>query len=243
MYTSQSVSHVSSQRSMHTQAHRNVSSGFYRPSCVCRNVRQRVGLARDSSDSMSEGTKAPEATEACRGLIAELANPINKDGFEVLVVDFNHTARIAAPLAPASEVGQHLAAIAPDGCTDIAGVLRLMRTELEQATDDPGGAITYLRPVCILFSDGRHNSGPHPRDEATRLKALADLVTVAFGTDADEAMLRDLASSPQHYVRCHDGRHLNTFLARVGKTLTQVRTASAGTTHYGPKPLTSIHRD
>ena len=241
MTTMQSVSAMLLQGSMHTQTQRQriVTSGFYRPTCVCRNVKQRVGLARDSSGSMNKGNKAPDATEACRGFLAELANPINKDGFPVLVVDFNHGARVAAPLATAGEVLQHLPPIAPGGATDISGALGLMRAELEQAPDDSSGTISYLRPVCILFSDGCHNTRPDPRDEAARLKAIAELVTVAFGADADEALLRELASTPQQYTRCANGQELRLYLAIAGITLTQTRMASVGQnpTHYGPKPV------
>ena len=43
--------------------------------------------------------------------------------------------------------------------------------------------------------------------------------TVAYGGDADEDLLRRLASSPQHSFRCRDGKELRAFLATVGATL------------------------
>ena len=59
-----------------------------------------------------------------------------------------------------------------------------------------------------------------PRAIGARLKKLADLVTVAFGADADEKLLRGLATSTQHFYRCRKGRELRTFLAAVGTTMT-----------------------
>jgi hypothetical protein len=81
--------------------------------------------------------------------------------------------------------------------------------------------------VTIFFSDGQHNTGPGPKDVADQLKLKADLVTVAFGSDADEALLRSLASTPQHFYRCANGRELRQFLAAVGATMTA--TMAAGT--------------
>ena len=55
--------------------------------------RQRVGLLRDVSESMSEDAKAADASRACSVLVQTLADPVNKDGFDVGVVDFTTTAR------------------------------------------------------------------------------------------------------------------------------------------------------
>ncbi|MCL4808609.1 MAG: hypothetical protein KJ062_12610, partial [Thermoanaerobaculia bacterium] len=64
------------------------------------------------------------------------------------------------------------------------------------------------------------------------LKAVADVVTVAFGSDADETFLREIASSPAHAYRCRDGRELRKFFAAVGATLT--RSVAAGVPAAGP---------
>ena len=64
------------------------------------------------------------------------------------------------------------------------------------------------------------------------------MVTVAFGSDADEAFLREIASSPAHAYRCRDGRELRKFFAAVGATLTH--SIAAGVPAAGP--LASITR-
>jgi hypothetical protein len=79
--------------------------------------------------------------------------------------------------------------------------------------------------VVIIFTDGCHNEGT-PQNVANRLKQIADLVMVAFGSDADEALFQDLASTPQHFYRCSSVRELRSFLAAIGATMTA--TLSAG---------------
>jgi len=59
---------------------------------------------------------------------------------------------------------------------------------------------------------------------------VADLVTVAFGAEADERLLRDLATSSQHFYRCRKGRELRTFLAAVGATLSGTLTQGVNAT-------------
>ena len=72
----------------------------------------------------------------------------------------------------------------------------------------------------LVFSDGQHNTGPRPEPVADRLKGNSvTIVTIAYGGDADEDLLRRLASSPQHSFRCKDGKELRAFLATVGATL------------------------
>ena len=89
--------------------------------------------------------------------------------------------------------------------------------------------------MTLLFSDGEHNVGTGPHDAARELKELSELVSVAFGADADEATLRAIATSPQHCYRCRDGRELRAFLAEVGATMSasllQLKDASQALTH------------
>jgi hypothetical protein len=67
---------------------------------------------------------------------------------------------------------------------------------------------------------------------------IADLVTVAFGDDADGRLLRSLATSAGHFYRCSSGRQLRAFLAAVGTTLTTAMSSGTGAT----QALTTIRR-
>jgi uncharacterized protein YegL len=167
-----------------------------------------------------DGQKAADASAASQDLVNELARPVNKDGFSVAVVDFATTSKVVNPLEKATTLDGKLAPLQPGGTTNITAGLQDALDILTAAESKVEEGVTYLRPVVILFSDGQHNEGEDPRGVARRLKDKADLVTIAFGSDADEAALRALASSPQHFYRCANGRELRSFLAAVGATLT-----------------------
>lgn len=187
-----------------------------RPASIGRNRRQAAIVVRDASPSM-EGDKAREASEAVRRFIGELAQPFNKDGFDVAVVDFNHSAGVVHPLTRASGLSVQPIATGGEG-TDIAGALAQAEVLAKTATGE-----TWIRPVVLLFTDGEHNTGGDPATVADRLRGFADLVTVAFGDDADEALLQSLATSASHFFRCTDGAQLRAFLAEVGQTMSTTR--------------------
>jgi len=205
-----------------------VRSGLRRPSWVCRNVKQNVVVARDDSGSMA-GQKAKDAERAAQNLVTELAQPTNKDGFRVAIVDFSHRARVVHRLTPATVLDGNVAPLAAHGGTNITSALQLAFAVLGDAESSQSsqseGAVLFVRPVVLLFTDGFHTAGEKPHDAATRLKGMADLVTVAFG-EADQSLLSSLASTEQHFYRCRTGRELRAFLASVGATMTA--TLSAG---------------
>jgi len=213
-------------------------SGLKRPQWLRQNVRQNVVLVRDRSGSMS-GQKARDASAASLDLVAELAQPANKDGFLVGVVDFATTSKVVHEIGKATDlngkvtplsVGNIVFGLFGGGTTNITAGLDDAQKILDKAELAGGEGLQNLRPVVIIFTDGCHNTGPGPKDVADRLKQNADLVTVAFGSDADETLLRSLASSPQHFYRCANGRELRKFLAAVGATMTATMAAKTNAT-------------
>ncbi len=209
-----------------------IVSGLRRPNWICRNAKQRTVLVRDASGSMS-GQKAKDASAASLDLVAELAEPSNKDGFEVAVVDFGSHAGTTHDNMRATALNGNVTplTVGPfSGSTSITAGLEQAEALLENAEKQNQEGVTYLRPVVILFTDGCHNHGPAPDAIAARLKQRADLVTVAFGTDADENLLRSLATTPQHFYRCSTGRDLRSFLAAVGATMTATMAAGTNST-------------
>jgi uncharacterized protein YegL len=180
-----------------------------------------------------EGEKAKESSDASLALTNELAQPANKDGFSVAVVDFAGKAKVVHNLTKATDLNTKMRPLSVDyltGGTNITAALKETIRILEAAERNRKEGVTYLRPVAFLFSDGDHNTGPGPHDVGITLKQKADLVTVAFGSDADEKTLRDLASSPQHFYRCSNGRELRSFLAAAGETLTATMAAGKNAT-------------
>ncbi|MEQ8191350.1 MAG: vWA domain-containing protein [Candidatus Eremiobacterota bacterium] len=175
---------------------------------------QRVIILRDVSPSM-EGNKAREASAAVVELVNELANPGNKDGFSVAVIDFSGSSKVVNDFTVAGFLEPEPLRVCGSGTNITSG--------LEQALALLGNvgfeSHMFLRPVVLLFSDGGHNTGDVPYHIAEHLKVRADVVTIGFGTDADENMLKQLATSPQHFYRCRNGKELRCFLGAVGKTM------------------------
>jgi len=195
--------------------------------------RQRVVIALDGSGSMGENNKARDASEATSGLCQELALPINKDGFEVAVLHFSTKAKVVHPVEPASSLIGHLQPLRVGllaGDTNITAALELARALLEAAPAQPvTTAIRYVKSLAVLMSDGMHNSGPSPIPAAEALKAIADVLAVGFGDDADEEMLQAIATV-QHSVRCRTGADLRRYFAEIGRTLTVTRAAGINAT-------------
>lgn len=180
-----------------------VPSGVRRPHWICSNVKQHVFGVRDKSPSM-RGQKGKDASAASLDFVHELAQPANKDGFNVAMIDFAGSVQLVHNLTKATELDGKVTPLSPgllNGGTNITAGLQIALDLLEAAENNQQEGVMYLRPVVICFTDGCHNTGPHPREVANQLKQKADLVTVAFGSDADEALLRELASTPQHFYR------------------------------------------
>ena len=198
----------------------NFTAGLKRPAWVSSNVRQLAAVVGDGSPSM-EGKKAADAEQAIRAFIQELAAPSNKDAFDVAICRFDGSrADRLVPITRASEAltdTKSLKLCSGRGGTNIACGLE----EAERIVNDRRQSeIREVDPCVLVFSDGQHNTGPRPEPVADRLKGNnVTIVTVAYGGDADEDLLRRLASSPQHSFRCKDGKELRAFLATVGATL------------------------
>ena len=85
-----------------------VHSGLRRPNWICRNVKQNVVSVRDGSGSMA-GQKAKDASQASLDLVAELAQPSNKDGFNIAVVDFSARSKVVHKLEKATVLNGRVA--------------------------------------------------------------------------------------------------------------------------------------
>ncbi len=194
-------------------------TGLKRPDFINSKNKQRVVLVRDVSVSMDDDNKAIDANMAVNGFLSELAQPENKNGFHVAVVNYSKNAKMVSEFTKATELEGQLADIKTEDCTNITAGLALASETLEKAPNPIEGKERFLKPVVVLFTDGEHNTGELPYGEAEHLKNIADLVTVAFGSDADIDLLRELANSREHCYRCGDGRDLRAFLAAVGETL------------------------
>lgn len=173
-------------------------------------------FAPDNSGSMS-GTKATEASQALATCLQELADPANKDGFRVSVIPYGSSAHVAHS---ACEPLQALTSLdGSGGGTSLAPALALAQAEVANYSVRANRRLQP--PVVIVFSDGQLGDGAQAEIEAQRLKQMGcKLITIGFGSDADEAQLRRLATAPDHYAFANIGQ-LKSLFATVGKTLSQ----------------------
>jgi len=215
-----------------------LQAGIRKPGRLGMDSVQFAFCVRDVSASM-EGDKAQEASAACQDLLTKLAHPSNRDGFYVAVVDFEGHAVVVQSLEKATCVYDKIQPISTRGCTNMHEPLQKVLEMIESSEITIPGQYNLLRPVVLLFSDGGHNTGEHPQDIADRLKQKADIVTVAFGNDAEEKLLINLASTPQHFYRCADGDQLRAFMAQVGYTLQQTHASAQNATYQ----LTQIRQN
>ncbi len=188
--------------------------------------KQHAVLVRDNSGSMAGTGKAVHASAASD----ECVKAAGCDENVLLgVVDFADSATVRHDLTAAPQLKESgVRPIEPNGGTNITAGLDAARELLERLGAEEQAKA--LRPVTVLFSDGQHNVGADPRDAARRLKEKSILVTVAYGDDADETLLRELATSPEHFYRCAKGDDLRTFFMVMGATLTATRAARQNAT-------------
>ena len=184
--------------------------------------KQRVLILEDVSTSM-KGQKGIQAHEGTQKLIEPLADQENHDGFRVSVIHFNDDAKVIHPWMSAAALSGCLAPLAPGGSTNIEAAFETALQMLEEAQkqDQSQTEFIWLRHVLFIYSDGQITQGGDPRSVANEVKKLADVVTIAVGDDADEALLLDLATSPEHAYKVSDTVSLRAFLADAGPTLVQ----------------------
>ncbi len=193
--------------------------GVSRP-VVGASQQQCACVVLDVSSSMS-GAKITEANAAVAALVTELADPKNRGAFSITTVIYAEQAKVHLALKRVAEVRpEELAAKVGEmgAWTNITAGLTTGLEVIEKSLAEKG---TWARPVVVLLTDGQHNRGPAPENIAGTIKGKADLLAVAFGADADLAMLERLATSPQHALRCGNGAELRKFFQMVGRTMSQ----------------------
>ncbi|OGV70355.1 MAG: hypothetical protein A2283_13990 [Lentisphaerae bacterium RIFOXYA12_FULL_48_11] len=193
-----------------------------RPDWFVSKIIQLVIFVRDVSTSM-RGSKGKEAEEATEALVAEISSQQNNGMFLVSIVDFSDSARLVHDPTPANQLAGHIKPMRIGGGTNVTSGLEIALSTLKSQGNIVEANVKRLKPVVITTSDGGHNIGPASEliDIAGSVKAIADHVTVGFGDDSDDKMLKTLATSPQHFYKIREsGKELRMFLAAVGQTLT-----------------------
>lgn len=186
------------------------------PTGVASNVKQHVLLARDNSSSMS-GAKIRELNQASVALCRELADPANKDGFLVSIIDFSNGAEIRASARPATSL-RVPTANANGGTNFDAALLKTIEAVTALTTQPNAEGWRYMRPRVMFLSDGHSNVSDK---NIGALHEIADVTAIAYGSDAAQETLARIATDGRAHVVGASGAELRQFLAQVGKTLSQ----------------------
>jgi uncharacterized protein YegL len=184
---------------------------------ISSRTRQLVQLSIDASGSM-QGKKLTDVKSACIACIEELADPCNRDAFDVEINAFAGRAATILALTKATEIGaEQLALEAQElgALTNIVAALELARAGVDAAL---AREVRQVRPACVVLTDGLHNGGGDPVAAADALKRSADVITVAFGDDAADGLLAQIASSAELAIRVKTGAELRSFFAAVGRS-------------------------
>lgn len=184
------------------------------PTGVASNVKQHVVFMLDKSSSMS-GSKITELDMAMTALIAQLADPSNKDGFRVTIIPFNHSSQVECQAVPASSIPP--LNLVASGSTNFNAPIKDAIAELDtfKAQPNPDGW-QYLQPIVLMLSDGQ---APVTDQNIQDLQERANVISVAYGADANQQTLSKIASDGQVHVVGTDGGALRDFLAVVGATM------------------------
>ncbi|MCW5853138.1 MAG: VWA domain-containing protein, partial [Anaerolineae bacterium] len=176
---------------------------------ACLPARQPsdVVLVLDRSGSMA-GQPLQYAKTAAKGFVDRLDLAAD----QVAVVSFGNTASLDQTLTQsAGPPRAAIDALAADGVTNMADALRTAQAELTSPRHLPAN-----RPVLILLSDGRPNPAADERAVAASARAAGTRIfTIGLGSQADAALLTELASSPSDYFYAPDSTQLDRIYQQI----------------------------
>ena len=179
-----------------------------------RSIEQLGILVLDGSESMSEpdaqgrGTKAQAVGEAVERLITKLRGSSRRQDFWLALVVFDNN--VEERLRPTPVTNIDLSSIKTDpylgGQTAIGDALYVAGNMAEEFV---AGEEDLPRSVVImLMSDGQNNTGREPLSVAqeikTELSGKINIVSVAYGKNADKETLLRIASDPEKGFRSTD---------------------------------------
>lgn len=181
-------------------------------------------LILDGSGSMLDlgktgKSKSEEVKGAAKGLLSRLKKSEIRNTFWLSVLAFDVKVEpIIAGYRSVTEISED-EIIAPTdvvggGMTNIHEALIWGHDIAQKFLNDSKipGEYNSKKVIIFLLSDGMHNSGDDPREIAMKIKnKQITIVTVAYGNQADRAMLRDLSSGKEFYLETSDPERLREF--------------------------------
>ncbi len=167
-----------------------------------------IAVVIDTSSSMA-GAKLEAALEAALTFVDLIALPRDR----AAIIFFDGRARIAQPLTSSRSRLQ----IALVGAS--TGLGTRIDLGLGAALDElAAGGTTGTTPVVVLLTDGRPDGGSESALDAAAARARSAGVTVftiGLGADADESILRRVATDPSRYIAAPDGADLRAIYANI----------------------------
>jgi uncharacterized protein YegL len=179
-----------------------------------RSIEQLGILVLDGSGSMAEpdargkGTKANAVGEAVQGLFAKLRGSSRAQDFWLALIVFDNNVEVRLLPTPVTTLELSSTDAAPylGGQTAIGDALFAAGNIAEEYLADVSDLPRSV--VIALMSDGRNNTGRDPLSTAEDIKARfsdkVNLVSVAYGNDADRETLLRVASDPEKGFRSTD---------------------------------------
>ena len=193
-----------------------------------------VLLLLDTSGSMS-GDKIASLNQAVREMLGTFSKEGSQDLFiTVAVITFGGVAAVHTPPSAAAQVHWH--ELNADGGTPMGEAIAIAKQLIEDREQIPSRA---YRPTVVLVSDGQ------PTDEWQKpLQAFikggrsskCDRMSMAIGSDADEAVLTTFIQGTPHalYMAANAGQ-IHEFFRRVTMSITQ--RAASKTPNEIPMPI------
>lgn len=158
--------------------------------CRPREKHADVALVVDTSSSMI-GDKLGAAKQAAHAFVALLDLPRD----QATIIGFDRSARMATPLtADGARLRAAIDSLAITPGTVIDAGMRMAVDELTSRRANPAN-----NHVLVLLTDGQNNAGREPVLAAADAARSAGITvfTVAFGADADRALMRQVAGDPR----------------------------------------------
>ncbi len=163
----------------------------------------------DRSGSMKRGRKLRGAKRSGTDFM-DIMRPNDNSAF----VSFATNATMGADFNAGNDgVRRSIFDTRANGYTNMTAGLQQAADELEYAPDDTAKEILFI-------SDGQHNVGQGPQRIANELKKNdINIWTIGYGLDADQSMLRNLATSPRDFTHAPGPAALRRVLKSMKATI------------------------
>jgi Mg-chelatase subunit ChlD len=187
--------------------------------CPERVTPVHVVMALDTSSSMLSDGKLPAAKSAALGFVQTVDLSVNRVG----VVAFAAEARVATELTDRyADISAAIDGLTTTRGTNIAAGIDVAREVVRRGRPATG---TAPIDVIMVMSDGRQSEG---QGDGTALvlaaadRAKADgilIITVCFGDDCEDDVMRQAASRPELYARAGSGASLAEIFRSISQQL------------------------